>query len=73
MATRPIKASISNCFSLDVPMMMLKKRFLLCVLKVVIDAACSDHVCDVGRRASECVLSTLGHLWSAQVTFNTEN
>ena len=72
MATRPIKASISNCFSLDVLMMMLKERFLFCVLQVVIDA-CSDHVCDVGRRASECVLSTLGHLWSAQVTFNTEN
>ena len=72
MATRPIKASISNCFSLDVPMMMLKKRFLLCVLKVVIDA-CSDHVCAVGRRGSQCVISALGHMWSAQVTFNTEN
>ena len=71
MATRPIKASISNCFSLDVLMMMPKERFLLCVLQVVIDAF-SGHVCTVGRRASQCVISALGHLWSAQVAFNTE-
>ena len=30
--------------------------------------ASSDHVCAIGRRASQCVISALGHLWSAQVT-----
>ena len=52
--------------------MMLKERSLFYVLQVVNDAS-SDQVCGVGRRASQCVISALGHMWSAQVTFNTEN
>ena len=37
MATRLIKASISTCFSLDVPMMMPKERFLLCYISCKLD------------------------------------